>query len=47
MKRDNVEAPWIGNDDYGKHNTVSQEDYDWHWQDDRRKEQQEETFEDE
>ncbi len=35
-----IEADWIGNPDYGNSNTVSQEDYDFYWQDDIRKESQ-------
>lgn len=29
-------APWIGNEDYYKDDTVTQEDYDCYWQDDIR-----------
>lgn len=34
--KDDIEAPWIGNDDYGNDDTVTQEDYDYYWQDDFR-----------
>ena len=37
---DNIEAPWIGDDDYGKHNSISQDDYEWYMQDDWRKDEQ-------
>ncbi len=37
---DNVEAPWVGNPDYGENDYISQEDYDYYWQDDDRNEAQ-------
>lgn len=39
--KDNIQAPWIGNDDYGKRKGFSQDDYEWYHQDDWRKGRQE------
>lgn len=36
MYRDIPDAPWIGDDDYGKRRNYTQEDYDWDHQDDDR-----------
>ena len=36
MDRDNIEAPWIGDDDYSKQQSYTQYDYDFDHQDEER-----------
>ena len=44
MQKDNIQAPWIGDDDYGKMPDYTEADYEFDRQDDLRKEQEYEEF---
>ncbi len=38
--KDDIEAPWVGEPGIDESEVVSQEDYDFYWQDDVRKDEE-------